>query len=106
MAIIKRKTVGEKTIRLHRTQTEAVGKQYEYFVTDDTDSFPLTRPVYTREEGMELFREQVTEVDMDLAESRGQEPFDRGSGGGLGGMFGMDDGGSDDDDGGLGLPFF
>jgi len=97
MAVIKQKTVGDRTIQLRRGQTEKAGKQYEYFATDDTDSLPLTQPVYTKEEGMQDFREQVTEADMDLAESRGQESFDRdntnGGGGLLGGALGGPSGG-------------
>lgn len=128
MPVIKQKTVGDRTIQLRRAQTEKTGKQYEYFVTDDTDSLPLTRPVYTKDEGMQQFREQVTEADMELAESRGQESFDRdnssGGGGLLGGALGAPSGGGgggptipgmggpartddddDDDDDGPYLPF-
>lgn len=60
MDVLKSKTIGGKTYELRRTPTDRGGKQYEYYVTESGGR--IDDPVYTRERGMQQWRETVQAI--------------------------------------------
>lgn len=114
MAVIKQKTIGGETYVLKQEKTFKDDKQFEYFVAKQNGG-PVGDPVYTRREGMQMFRETVRAVQRAEGEDRNEARGGMGpsmpafgdSGGGSPGLpgFGMDEEDDDDDDG-PSLPFF
>lgn len=70
MAILKQKKIGGRTYKLHQRKTDRSGKQYEYYVSEDGNQ--IGDPVYTRDRGMDEWRETINAIQRAEGEDRNE----------------------------------